>query len=100
MTRAAQSGPLIALALLVASTTGCGGDSTTTAGLIMSITPSLCIARAEAGGVCVPGDDAEGHTVGECVTFTYDGTPGDASAIRDIQSVDAADHPDDCPEPG
>ena len=76
----------------------CGGDgATTTTGMVLSVTPSLCIGKAEASGVCVTGEDPEGISVGDCVTFTYDGTPGAATNIRDIEAADAADHPDDCP---
>ena len=94
-TRAVLSCAAIPLTLLMA----CGGPAggTTTTGLIMTVTPSLCIAKAEASGVCVPGEDPEGFAVGDCVTFTYDGSPGDATDIRDIVAADAADHPDDCP---
>jgi hypothetical protein len=76
----------------------CGGSGATTAtGTILAVAPSLCIARAAASGVCVPDEDPDGFAVGDCVTFTYDGTPGDASNIRNIRSANAADHPDDCP---
>jgi NADPH:quinone reductase-like Zn-dependent oxidoreductase len=94
-TRAALTCAAVPLALLVAY--GGSADGTTASGLIMSVAPSLCIGAAEASGVCVPGEDAEGFAVGDCVTFTYDGTPGDAANIRNLEAADAADHPDDCP---
>jgi len=85
---------LVPLIVAVAVTSACG--ATTTTGTISSVTPSLCIAKAQAGGVCVPGANAEGHAVGECVTFTYDGDAGSATNIRDIRAAKAADHPGDC----
>jgi hypothetical protein len=90
-----RAGLLVVGAAIVAA---CGAPSGTTAtGVISTVDPSLCIARAQAQGVCVPGADPEGHSVGDCVTFTYTGEPGAASAIRDIRSADPAAHPDDCP---
>jgi hypothetical protein len=94
-TRAAFFGAAIPLTLLM--TCGCAAGGTTATGVIMSIIPSLCIAKPEAAGVCVPGENAEGFAVGDCVTFTYDGSPGDASTIRDLEPADSADHQDDCP---
>jgi hypothetical protein len=85
---------LFPLVVAAALTCACGG--TTTTGTISSVTPSLCIAKAAAGGVCVPGANAASHAVGECVTFTYAGDAGSATNIRDIRPAKAADHPGDC----
>jgi hypothetical protein len=77
----------------------CGSGDIRTTGQIMTTTPAVCIGRAEAQGVCVPGEDAEGHDVGECVTFTFVGDVGTATSIRDIETADAAEYPEDCPAP-
>lgn len=84
---------LLSLALIAA----CGSSSTTTStGVILYTTPALCIGRAEAMGVCMPGGDAGGHRVGDCVTFTYDGTVGKPSSLRVSGWADPAHHTADC----
>jgi hypothetical protein len=89
------TGVSIALLVTTLGASACG-DETRAAGVIFSVSPALCIQRAAAQGVCVPGADADGHGVGECVTFTYTGDAGDPTTIRDLRSADPEAHPDDC----
>ena len=59
--------------------------------------PTLCIGKDRAMGLCLRGGDPRGHHVGDCVTIRYTGSVDAPKSQLIVGPADPHKHPGDCP---